>query len=79
MNCGVWCVVCELWCVMYIGAKQLGESGYWTLTSLTPPDPVSAMKSGSKGVKPSMEGEGKRVSVMDTPIVMEVITWTLYE
>ena len=54
------------------GAKQLGESGYWTLTSLTPPEPTPAMKAGSKGVKQSGEGEGKRVSILEAPVVMEV-------
>ena len=37
------------------GAKLLGESGYWTLTSVTPPEFTPAMRAGSKGVKPGYE------------------------
>ena len=62
-------------CDSVAGAKQLGESGYWTLSSLAPPEPTPAMKAGSKVVKQGVEGEGdgKRVSILDTPVVMEVM------
>lgn len=56
------------------GAKELGETGYWTLTSLTPPEPTPAMKAGSGGVKLGVEEEDtKRVGVLDPPVVMEVM------
>lgn len=58
--------------MIFSGAKKLGESGYWTLTSLTPPELTPALKAGNKGVKLGIiEGESKQEV---TPVVMEVIT-----
>ena len=48
------------------GAKQLGESGYWTLTTLAPPEPTPAMKAGNKA------SVDEHNSFLEPPVAMEV-------
>lgn len=65
------------------GAKQLGENGWWSLTSLSPPDPAVAMKSSKGegrvrrmggGERGRADGESKRVRLMEPPQVMYLHT-----
>ncbi|CAI8045821.1 Cysteine-rich protein 2-binding protein, partial [Geodia barretti] len=55
------------------GAKQLGESGYWTLSSVTPPDFSPAMRTSTRTIRhPLLETEGKAAGAHETSVAMEV-------